>query len=445
MLWRVVAAVCLAGALSAQPAEELRARLQQYVEAQEDVNGFSGVVLVLKNGQMLLRTGVGACDRESGTPCTPRTRFRIGSITKTFTATAVLMLAERKKLSLQDALSKHLPDAPDIWKDVTIHHLLSHTSGIPSYTEPKPAEACARRTAEEIVALFRDKPLDFAPGSQWAYSNSGYLLLGEIVAHAAGMPYESYLRQAIFEPLRMHDSGYEGEEPRASDRAVGYSRTGGHWTKAECPDVSLLRAAGGIYSTLDDLQRFDEGLREQRLLTLASLQRMYTPVASKNYGYGWALTTFGRHKVVAHGGAIEGFSSFLARIPEERTLVVVLSNVEQTRPNRMAQELTDLAYGHAVEPPRRRAPVSLRNEVFDRYAGKYELAPNFFLTISREGGRFLLQATGQPPAELYPEAETKFFLRVADAQVTFITDPSGVTHSLLLHQNGRDLKGKKVE
>ena len=153
---------------------------------------------------------------------------------------------------------------------------------------------------------------------------------------------------------------------------------------------------------------------------------MYTPVASKNYGYGWALTTFGRHKVVAHGGAIEGFSSFLARIPEERTLVVVLSNVEQTRPNRMAQELTDLAYGHPVEPPRRRVPVSLRNEVFDRYAGRYELAPNFFLTVSREGGRFLLQATGQPPAELYPEAETKFFLRVADAQVTFITDPSGV-------------------
>ncbi|MBL8216440.1 MAG: serine hydrolase [Bryobacterales bacterium] len=446
MLWRVVAALCMAaGVLGAQPAGDLRARLREYLEAQEDVNGFSGAVLVLKNGQMLLRTGVGACDREARTPCKPQTRFRIGSITKTFTATAVLMLAERKKLGLQDAVSKHLPYAPESWKDVTIHHLLSHTSGIPSYTEPKPAEACARRTAEELVALFRDKPLDFAPGSQWAYSNSGYVLLGEIVSQVAGMSYEAFLRQAIFEPLGMSDSGYEGEQPLANGRAVGYSRAGGRWAKAECPDVSLLRAAGGLYTTVDDLQRFDEGLRKQRLLTLASLQRMYTPVASKSYGYGWALTTFGRHKVVAHGGSIEGFAAFLARIPEEQTLVVVLSNVEQTRVHRMAQELADLAYGQTVELPRRRVPVSLRNEVFDKYVGTYELAPNLLLTVSREGGRYLLQATGQAQVEMYPEAETKFFLRVADAQVTFITDPSGVTHSLLLHQNGRDMKGKKVD
>jgi len=362
MLWRVFAAVCMAaGALSAQPAGQLRAQLRQYMEAQEDVNGFSGAVLVLKNGQMLLRTGVGACDREAGTPCKPQTRFRVGSITKTFTATAILMLAERRKLSLQDAVSKHLPYAPEAWKDVTLHHLLSHTSGIPSYTEPKPAEACSRHTAEELIALFRDKPLDFAPGSQWAYSNSGYVLLGEIVSRAAGMPYEAYLRQAIFAPLGMNDSGYEGEEPRASGRAVGYSRSGGRWTKAECPDVSLLQAAGGVYATVDDLQRFDEGLRKQRLLTLQSLQRMYTPAGSKSYGYGWALTTFGRHKVVAHSGSIEGFAAFFARIPEEQTLVVVLSNVEQTRVHRVAQELADLAYGRDVEIPRRRRQISLRN------------------------------------------------------------------------------------
>lgn len=440
-----LATLLISTSASAQPSG-LAAKAEEFLKAHQDVNQFSGTVLAARNGQVVLRKGVGMANREWSIANTPETKMRLGSITKQFTAACILILEQQKKLSVEDTIDKHLPDAPEAWKKVTIHHLLSHTGGVPSYTnDPAYGKNKFRpMPLPDLVALFRGKPLEFEPGSQWKYSNSGYALLGDIIQRASGMSYEAFLRKHILDPLGMKNSGYDHWHDILPNRAAGYSKRGDEIRNADYLDMSQPHAAGALYSTVDDLYLWDRALYTDKVLPQAVRDRMFTPVKS-NYAYGWTVGMAGGRKMVGHGGGIDGFSTMIMRMPEDQGAVIVLSNLQQANAQQVAMGLAAMLYDAPYQTPKVRKEITLSPSIYDKYVGVYELAPNFRLTVKRDGSRLITQATGQPPIEVFPESETKFFLKVVDAQLTFVPGADGTASQVILHQGGRDMPAKRVE
>ncbi len=286
-------------------------------------------IIITRDGETLFRHAYGMADMERGVPLQPDAIFRLGSLTKQFTAVAVMMLAEQRKLSVKDDITKFLPDYPTQGKTITIEHLLTHTSGVKSYTAmAKFNEIMASdATVEQMIDLFKNEPLEFEPGSRFAYSNSGYFLLGAIIERASGQSYASFLAHQIFEPLGMTRTAYEGHEREAGQRAVGYSRM----KKPSAISMTRPHAAGALESTVDDLAKWDAAISSGKLLDAASWKQIFTPFTLTNgetsaYAYGWGVGTFKRRTAIQHGGSIPGFVTFALRIPEEKLYVAVLMN-----------------------------------------------------------------------------------------------------------------------
>ena len=259
------ACVLLLGLIAATeaPADDTAEKLKQHLDRLATKNGFSGAVIVMKDGKPLLREAYGKANYELDVPNTVDTRFRLGSITKQFTAMAVMVLAERERLSIDDPVSEHLDNSPAAWENVTIRHLLTHTSGIPSYTSfPQMMTRTVRAAAklDDVIASFKDKSLDFPPGEKFTYSNSGYILLGKIIESASGQSYETFLRDNIFQPLEMNDSGYDHNSSILPRRAAGYTRTLIFLENAPYIDMTWPHAAGALYSTVEDLAKWDTAL-----------------------------------------------------------------------------------------------------------------------------------------------------------------------------------------
>lgn len=303
-------------------------KIAAYVKAQQEVNRFSGAVLVAQKGKVLFRQGVGMANHDYEQPNRPETKFRLGSLTKQFTAMAILLLEQESKLRLEDSITKFVPDLPAAWKDVTLHHLLTHTSGIPEHTSlPGFMEKTKRpMTPAQIVALVRDKPVDFAPGDKFKYCNTGYILLGMVVETVSGQKYEDFLRQRIFTPLGMQNTGYDHNRATVKHRATGYAFQGDQYRQAEYLDMSIPYAAGALYSTVDDLLLWDQALYTDKLLPQDALRKMFTPPAQRTYALGWGVAPRYNRICHTHGGSIHGFVTTLSRYPDDRLLVVVLCN-----------------------------------------------------------------------------------------------------------------------
>lgn len=431
------------------PAGDVTAKADTYLREQARVNGFSGAVLIARDGVPIISKGYGWANAEWEIPNTPRTKFRLGSITKQFTAVLVLRLQEQKKLAVQDPICQYLTPCPDAWAPITIHHLLTHTGGVPSYTSGPEYQKTMMvpKTIEQMVAGFRDLPLEFAPGERFKYSNSGYFLLGVIIEKAAGRKYEEVLRDEILQPLGMTDTGYDWTEPVMPRRAAGYVRRGDTMINARPLDMQQPYAAGALYSTVEDLLKWDQALYTDRLLPEAARTAMFTP-AKDGYAYGWGVMTPDRatsgRRQVGHGGGINGFSTMITRVPEDRLAVIVLGNVENVNTGNIARDLVAIAYGRPYQIPAPRSTIAVRPEILDQYVGRYEITPAFILTVTREGDRLMTQATGQQKIEVYSESETKFFLKVVDAQLTFARDDTGKVTHVTLHQNGRDTKAARL-
>jgi D-alanyl-D-alanine carboxypeptidase len=315
--------------LSLGHAQDFSAKADRFVTDYVQQNKFIGTVLVARDGKPIFRKGYGLANREWSVPNGPESKFRLGSITKQFTATAILQLVEAGKLKLDDPISKYYTDSPAAWSKVTIHHLLCHTSGIPSYTGLPGfflKESMFDRTPAEIVKLTQEKPLEFEPGEKFAYDNTGYVLLGYVIEKISGQKYADYLRDHIFSLLGMRDTGYDTAQEVIPHRASGYMFNGTTWVNAPYLAMSLPHAAGSLYSTVDDLLIWDQALYAQKPLTAASLDRMFTPNKDK-YGYGWFINTRFNHKVLEHQGGINGFNTLISRYPDARVTVIVLSNM----------------------------------------------------------------------------------------------------------------------
>jgi len=295
-------------------------------------DSFTGAVLVARNGKVLLSKGYGLADRDKNLPNNPQTKYRLGSITKQFTAMAILILQAQDKLNVQDPICLYISECPTTWLDITIHQLLIHTSGIPDFKKFINYEAtkATPSSPEQTIARFKDKPLDFPPGEQWSYSNSGYIVLGYIIEQASGQSYEAFLQQNIFEPLQMKDTGYDHND---GGLATGY--TGILWTEADYIDMTIPFAAGGLYSTVEDLYRWDQALDTEQLVSQDLLDLMFTPhakmpVTNMSYGYGWYIGEMNHHNVVGHGGQIDGFIAEIRRYTDDKATIIVISNRDST-------------------------------------------------------------------------------------------------------------------
>jgi CubicO group peptidase (beta-lactamase class C family) len=430
--------------VSACLAQDNVSRMEQVVQSYVDSKQFMGAALVARDGKVLLSKGYGFANLEWGVANSPASKFRLGSITKQFTAACILLLEERGKLKVDDPVKKYMTDAPAAWDKVTNFNLLTHTSGISSFTgfpDYASTEAIAT-TPEKLVARFRDKPLEFQPGEKWNYSNSGYVLLGYLIEKISQQSYSEFVQENILTPLGMKDSGYDSNSAIILHRASGYAPSAKGTIHAGYIDMSIPFSAGALYSTTEDLLRWEQGLMGGKLLSAASLAKMTTPFKN-DYAFGLAVHAVNGHKVIEHGGGIEGFNTDIAYYPEDKLTVVVLANLNGGVPETIANALAQVAHGEKVVLPSERKEITVSPAVLGAYVGTYQLTPDFAIVVTFEGVQLMAQATGQPKFPLFAESETKFFLKVVDAEVEFFKNEKGEVTHLILHQGGQDQKGTK--
>jgi CubicO group peptidase (beta-lactamase class C family) len=286
------------------------------------------------------------------------------------------------------------------------------------------------------------------PGEKFAYNNSGYFLLGVVIEKASGKKYEEALQGMILGPLGLKDTGYDWPGTIIPRRASGYQGKGPALANAAALDMQQPYSAGALYSTVEDLAKWDQALYTDKLIPAAARELMWTPFKD-GYAYGWGIrepsaATFG-HKQVAHGGGINGFSSMIIRLPDTNLTAIVLSNNTSAPATPIARDLLAIYYGQPYTVPAPKTVVKLDPKVFDQYVGKYELRPDFIMSVTREGERFLTQATGQDAVEIFPMSETKFFPKVLEAEITFVKSADGTVTHLMLAQGGRNQMAKKIQ
>jgi CubicO group peptidase (beta-lactamase class C family) len=434
---------------------QLEGKVEEYMAARSRVTGFSGAVLVAREGHVVFRRAFGDANRELSVANSPETKFRIGSVSKQFTAAAVLLLEQRGALQLTDPIHKYLPEWPPTWNKVTIHHLLSHTAGLPRLTTRamldvsglSAATPAPFRTVRDLFAPGEElQPLDFEPGERWAYSNVGYIVLGMLVAKVSGQSFYAFVSQEIFRPLDMADSGCEDASVIVKNRASGYNRVEGVLTNAPYVDVGFTGGAGAFYSTLDDLLRWDRALSANTLLDAASTTKLFTAVMNE-YGYGWWIQTKFNRRVEWHGGNAPGLVSQITRYPKERLFIAILSNVwsasDRSQVRAMSNELAALMLGEPYELPRRHEQRALAPAAYDAYVGEYHGKDVF--AIAREGDRLVVQSPpGNTVFEIAPESETQFFWKDREYYLTFELSRTGEFTGVSIRNEGELARWTRV-
>lgn len=398
----------------------------------------TGMVYISAADQTLYSKSFGASNWEHGLPSTPDTSFRVGSITKSFTAVGILRLAEAGQLTLQDTIGEFLPEYPAVGAGITLHQLLSHTSGLFNYTED--AELMARRdqpiTPSELLATFQALPLEFEPGTQFRYTNSGYAVLGAIIERVTGQAYAEYMQQDIFEPAGLARTTV-GDAENWSDRANGYTPDPlGGLGPALPIAMSVPFAAGAIRSTAVDLARWHTVLGTDVLLNAPSREQLTTPVLN-GYAYGWAVAERDGLEVVQHGGGIDGFLSDLVRVPELDLAVIVLLNTDGLSPEIISNAALSCALGEDIPPTPPPPLVELDVEQHARLVGTYDISDETRLLLSSlgldevaiaalvsadvylDGELLLLKPAGQEAARLLPTSPSEFVVTIDDTTLTF--------------------------
>ncbi len=548
-------AVCLAVllALSSLPAAAcdttVASALEDLLKETCEADAPGAAVIATRGGETLFRHACGLADLEHGIPLTPDMVFRLGSITKQFTAVAILMLEQEGKLKVSDEITRYLPDYPTHGKKITVEHLLTHTSGIPSYTAIPGWMAEKIRLDlddEEMLAGWKELPLEFDPGTRFAYNNSGYFMLGTIIEAISGMEYGAFIEERIFKPLGMTSSYYDSETRIVPKRVRGYGRdeSGEGYANANFLDMDQPGAAGGLMSTVDDLTKWDASLYTDQLLSAEARQRLWTAHTlsdgeATGYGYGWGIGEHGGKKIIQHSGGIFGFSTNSIRIPEESFYVAVLTNGGPVAPGPISEKAARVCLGEpaagyervevdakdlerlvgvyrvdeettrvvtvedgklytqrndgpkieafpigddefvydvttarvafitrdgevqGMEMHRWATPVEFAERtdeaipegpevaevdpaIYEEYKGKYQLMPNFVLSVWPEDGKLMTRATGQGSIEIMPESETVFFNSMIGARITFVRKDGEVTH-LILEQAGQRIEAKRLD
>ena len=425
-------------------------KLDALIEAYTKWNKFNGSVLVAQHGKILLEKGYGFSNFRNNTLNDSNTIYQIASITKQFTSTMILKLVELKKMALTDKLSKYYPDFSN-GDSITIENLLTHTSGIisdaPDDSSFINSEEQKITHEEKFLASIKNRKLDFSPGTNWEYSNSGYILLGYVIEKVLKMTYFEAVRKYIFAPLSMTHSGFDFEHLR--DKATGYS-TISDSSKIEGSSIDFDStgpfAAGAIYSTVGDLYKWHEGLQSNKIITKTSLDKACTPFKN-NYGYGWEIESFLGKRIVSHSGVITGFNSNIARIPEDNVCIVLLNNMEGSGIGAITKKIFSILYNQPYSVPVKRQEIKLSEETLKKYVGTYEItSPPISAEVTIENGKLVTQASGGQKLKLLPYQENHFFIIMQDdeAEIDFGIDESGKVDKIIIYQEGQKMLGKKL-
>jgi CubicO group peptidase (beta-lactamase class C family) len=531
--------------VQAQPAKTkaMTSEFDKMLSAQFKPGETGCAAIVAVKGEIIYKKAFGMADLELNVPMQPDMIFRVGSITKQFTAIAILQLMEQGKLSLQDDITRFIPDYPTQAYKITIEHLLTHTSGIKSYTGVPDFQKYIKEdlSPAEAIDKFKNLPMEFAPGTKWNYNNSGFFLLGYIIEKASGKTYAEYIEENLFKPAGMTNSLYGNDKIILRNRASGYQPDGDKTVNAGYLSMLLPYAAGSIMSTVEDLYRWNRALISYKIVKKETLDKAFTEYKlsdgkGTSYGYGWFLRQLQGSPTIEHGGAINGYLCNALYLPGEDIFVAVFSNSTGKSADMVSTKMAALALGKPLN--NKEIPVSedilkqyagvyeddnsnqrfitcdssklfsqrgggqkyrirpmendkfffeesfttitfkrnesgtvteavmddrgtqtiwkktdkslpahveikLSPEILSRYAGNYELMPGFVLTITIEGERIFSQATGQGKIEIFPESETKFFLKVVEATLDFVKDEAGTYSKVILNQGKVRMEGKR--
>ena len=418
-------------------------------------------ILVAKDGKAIYKKALGKSNLELNIPIEVNSVFQIGSITKQFTAVSILMLAEQGKLNIEDKIGKYIPEYIEVGRDITIHHLLNHTSGIKNKTPLSEKNYTSRmdRSPKELITYFKDEPLAFMPGEKFKYSNAGYILLGQIIETISKQSYGQFIQENIFDKIGM-TSSYCGDMKQViPNRSTGYIIKQNEFVKSDYMNLSLAYSAGAILSTTEDLLKWQNALLQNTLLKESSIKQAMTPTLLNSgkkipYGYGFRFSRLGNSPVIAHTGSTKGFTSIALFLAQENMYITVLTNCNCKNVNNVAKQVAELfvtspdvnkvsAVTKTIEQEKKSIAVSA--EILNNYTGTYEVKPNVNLTIGLDNtNQLYLLAPGQTKkVELFAETQNHFFVKIVDAEITFNKNETNNVISLTMNQSGRKIIAKK--
>lgn len=403
--------------------------LQEYMELYVQEWPFSGGILIAREGEVLFTDSYGMANREFEIPNTIKTRFPIASLTKPFIGVSFMQLKEMGLIDLKDSISKYFSEYPELDERITIHHLLTNSSGITdTYAIPE-FNPGLKYTPEDYLNLFKNKPLEFVPGERWSYSNSGFYLLGRILKKVSGCTPEEFIRKNILNLLEMKNSGHWNNQTILLNRAYGYSIAGEEYVRGEYFDLSNHSATGGMYSTLEDLLIFDHALYADKIISKESLDLMYSehipgPGPGLSYGYGWMIMEAFSQKMVEHGGYFPGFSVQMNRYLNDRVFIIILGNVDCWSPT-LQRDLASIVFDEKYTMPKKPEPISYNVADFQMFVGKYESARGLEAELSREGDKFFFESDFVIRGQVYPISANTFQHIKIDERFSFRIDENG--------------------
>lgn len=426
-------------------AQNPEAEIDQYIEKFREAQKIPGIaVLVVKDGQTVKAQGYGLANVEHNVPVKPETIFQSGSIGKQFTSAGILLLEREGKLNTQDPVSKYLK-APKSWEKMTIYHLLTHTSGLGDY--PEEFDFRKDYTEDELFEIVTKQKLKSIPGEKWSYSNLGYLTLGVLIHKVSGKFYGDYLQEKLFQPLGMTATRVISENDIIPNRAAGYRLVDDELKNQEWVSPTLNTTAdGALYFNILDLAKWDAALAGNEFLAEEIKTRMWSPVklnggTTYDYGFGWGVRKRKGHRSIEHGGAWQGFSTHIARFPDDRLSVVVLTNLSGADAGYLSYAIAGL-YAPDLAPARH-TETTLQREFLKKFEGKYML-DEAELQVKNEGNRLICKA-GSRKMELIPESENLFFLEYSELTIAPKFDSKGKVSHLVLKTFGGDREARRVE
>jgi CubicO group peptidase (beta-lactamase class C family) len=429
-------------------AQNIATEIDQLMRKNYKADKTGATILVAKDGEIVLRKAYGKSNLELDIDMIPENVFEIGSITKQFTAVGILMLLEEGKLSLDDEITKFIPDYPTQDTKITIHHLLTHTSGIKSYTSMPSLREFARDdlSVTELIDAFKNEPMDFKPNEQFRYNNSGYVLLGYIIEQITGKTYEEFVQKRIFDKLKMKNSYYGSQSRVIKNRAYGYQQREKGFVNADYISMTIPYAAGSLMSTVDDLYKWNTAIRNHKLISKESTEKAFTDYKINNgnnmsYGYGWFMARIQDVPVIEHGGGIFGFVSQGIYVPSENVYVIILTNCDCISPTDIAYQVAAITIGKSY--PKVSDAIKLDKEQLQKWVGAYQFSDGAIRFITLKGKQLYSQRIdSNSKFKIYPIAENHFFFEDSFSELIFTDGPK---KKAIFRSNRAELKGEESD
>jgi CubicO group peptidase (beta-lactamase class C family) len=425
-------------------ASTLEEQVDAYLRPLVKLDLISGSILIARGGKIEVARGYGPANREHGVPCTAGTRYRLASMTKSFTAMAIMILQERDLLSVQDTLDKYLPDYPG-GDRIKLHHLLTHTSGVINYSAlPDHYRVWAMpHTVDEVIERFSDEPLRFEPGEKFEYSNSGYVLLTRVIEKVGGTDYETFLRENIFDPLGMTHTGIDSHTAVTPGRATGHYNFGDGIVQAQYLNVEFTSGAGGLLSTVGDLYLWDRALYTERLVSHAALEKIFTPY-ERGYGYGWFIREELGRKLIEHRGGLNGFLSMIQRFVDDDVVVITLFNYVSTFGGAANRGLAAIALGETPAPILIPEGAEISEEARRSMVGRYRLGESVLEVVLDEGRVWVVDDDGERSTTV-PQSAKRLWLPDDNVVLDFPAGKEDGVERLLLRQGERVIPCPRLE